>query len=172
VHHSKIGRRMNEMGQSLPIDITATRVQCPLHLQDRRGPVVSAQVSFSERKPAPRFVTASMTLSRSPGFEPASQLGQFGAVGLGPAHFSLNTLAQDPDLIARLSNHSTAPSGAAFRRPTMKITIHAIATSKRQPPTNMATRPGFSLTISPGRVGKISEVVAKLFHLCTNHINH
>src|SRR2546422_792766 len=76
------------------------------------------------------------------------------------------------DLIARLSDHSTAPSGVAFRRPTTKITIHAIATSKRQPPTNMATRPGFSLTISPGRVGKISEVVAKLFHLCTNHINH
>src|SRR5215831_19344945 len=75
-----------------------------------------------------------------------------------------------PDLIARLSNHSTAPSGAAFRRTTTKITIHAMATSKRQPPTNMATRPGFSLTISPGRVGKISEVVAKLFHLCENHI--
>src|SRR5262249_20598947 len=72
-------------------------------------------------------------------------------------HFTLHS----PDLIAGLSNHSTAPSGAAFRRTTTKITTHAMATSKRQPPTNMATRPGFSLTISPGRVGKISEVVAK-----------
>ena len=65
------------------------------------GLVMSAQVSFSERKPAPRFVTASMTLSRSRveqasrskagddedvvGFEPADHLGQLGAVGLGPA---------------------------------------------------------------------------------------
>src|SRR5215470_20062896 len=53
-----------------------------------------------------------------------------------PVNLQLHTLS--PDLIARLSNHSTAPSGAAFRRTTTKITIHAMATSKRQPPTNMA----------------------------------
>src|SRR5262249_39243872 len=88
-----------------------------------------------------------------------------------PPRTSLFTMPS-PDSIARLSNHSTAPSGAAFRRTTTKIAIHAMATSKRQPPTNMATRPGFSLTISPGRVGKISEVISKLFHLSANHINH
>src|SRR6516165_6760354 len=56
-----------------------------------------------------------------------------------PVNLQLHT--PSPDLIARLSNHSTAPSGAVFRRTTTKITIHAMATSKRQPPTNMATRP-------------------------------
>jgi hypothetical protein len=62
------------------------------------------------------------------GFEPANQLGQFGAVGLGPAHFSLNTLGQEsPDLIARLSNHSTAPSGAAFRN---RVAAHGARNSE------------------------------------------
>src|SRR5262249_57505534 len=95
-----------------------------------------------------------------------------GGMETGQRRGTTNFPPPSPDLIARLSNPSTAPSAAAFRRTTTKITIHAMATSKRQPPTNMATRPGFSLTISPGRVGKISEVVAKLFHLCANHINH
>jgi len=33
VHRSKSGPLMSALGQSLPIDMTATRAQCPLHLQ-------------------------------------------------------------------------------------------------------------------------------------------
>jgi hypothetical protein len=33
VRYRKVSPPMSQMGQSLPIDMTATRAQCPLHLQ-------------------------------------------------------------------------------------------------------------------------------------------